>query len=162
MWTDGLTFNPKKCKFRVPELQFYGLVFSAEGVKPAPAKVEALKKMSPPRNAAEVHSLLGMAQYSAQFIPRFSEITAPLRMLTHKDSKWKWSSKEQQHYVLKDGYCSCSSLILHCVIVQGKKIQLSTCHDMQFLLLPTKKEHAVAEQLLYIRSSWTQFQNQFP
>ena len=35
----GLTFNPKKCKFCVPEIQFYGLVFSAERVKPAPAKV---------------------------------------------------------------------------------------------------------------------------
>ena len=27
----GLTFNPRKCKFRVPEIQFYGLVFSAKG-----------------------------------------------------------------------------------------------------------------------------------
>ena len=35
----GLTFNPKKCKFRIPELEFFGLVFSGEGVKPSPTKV---------------------------------------------------------------------------------------------------------------------------
>ena len=52
-------------------------------MKPAPAKVEALKKMSPPKNAGEVRSLLGMAQYSAQFISRFSKIIVPQRMLTH-------------------------------------------------------------------------------
>ena len=81
----GLTFNQKKCKFRIPEIEFFGFIFSNVGVKPSPTKVQALKEMNPPKNVAEVRSLLGMAQYSAQFIPGFSEITAPLRCMTCKN-----------------------------------------------------------------------------
>ena len=68
---------------------------SGEVVKPSLTKVQALKQMSPLKNVAEVRSLLGMAQYSAQFIPGFSEITAPLSFLTHKDANWKWTGREQ-------------------------------------------------------------------
>ena len=90
----------------MPEIQFYGLVFSAEGVKPAPAKVEALKEMSPPKNAGEVRSLLGMAQYSAQFVSRFSKI-----IVHHKDCKWKWSSEEQQSFEALQSALSCESVL---------------------------------------------------
>ena len=91
----GLTFNPKKCKFRLPQIEFFGFVFSKDGIKPSPSKVEALKQMDPPKDLSEVRSLLGMAQYSARFIPNFAEMTAPLRKLTQQRVKWKWSSTEQ-------------------------------------------------------------------
>ena len=54
--------------------------------------------MSPSKNAAEVRSLPGMAQYSAQFISGVSEITAPLRFLTLKNADWKWTSREQNSF----------------------------------------------------------------
>ena len=50
------------------------------------------------KDVSEVRSLLGMAQYSAQFIHNFAEITTPLRKLTHKDTKWKWSIDEQNAF----------------------------------------------------------------
>ena len=91
----GLTFNPKKCKFRLPQIEFFGFVFSKDENKPSPNKVEVLKQMDPPKDVSEVRSLLGMSQYSARFIPNFAEVTAPLRKLTHQGVKWKWSSTEQ-------------------------------------------------------------------
>jgi len=91
----NLTFNPKKCKFRVPKIEFFGFTFSGDGVQPAPSKIEALKLMTPPSSVQEVRSLIGMAQYSAQFIPNFAELTAPLRQLTHKDAKWQWTAAEK-------------------------------------------------------------------
>ena len=94
----GLTFDPKKYESRVPEFEFLGLVFCGKGVKPSPTKVQALNQMCPQENVAEVRSLLGVAQYSAQFIPGFSEITAPLRSLTHKNACWKWTSREQNSF----------------------------------------------------------------
>ena len=39
-----------------------------------------------------------MAQYSSQFIPNYSELVTPLRMLTHKDTKWKWGREEQKAF----------------------------------------------------------------
>ena len=92
----SLTFNPKKCKFRLPQIEFFGSVFSKDGMKPSPSNVEALKQMDPPKNVSEVRSLLGMAQYSARFIPNFAEMTPPpLRKLTHQGVKWSRSSTEQ-------------------------------------------------------------------
>ena len=91
----GLTLSPKKCKIGVPEIEFFGLTFSKRGVSPAPSKVEALRNMGKPTDAAEVRSLLGMAQYSSQFIPNFSDLTAPLRELTKSGSSWKWEEEEE-------------------------------------------------------------------
>ena len=91
----GLTFNPKKCKIRLPQIEFFGFVFSKDRMKPSPSKVEALKQMDPPKKVSQVRSLLGMAQYSARFIPNFAEMTTHLRKLTHQGDKWNWSSTEQ-------------------------------------------------------------------
>ncbi len=136
----GLTLNPKKCKFRVPEIEFYGLQFSANGVKPAPAKVEALQKMSPPKNATEVRSLLGMAQYSAQFIPRFAEITAPLRMLTHKNMKWKWTREEQKSFEALQSALSDESVLGYYEVGSETKLKVDAGPNGLGLILLQKKE----------------------
>ena len=93
----GLTLSPRKCKIGVPEIEFFGLRFSKDGVSLSASKVEALRNMDRPRpkNASEVRSLLGMAQYSAQFIPRYVAMTTLLRLLTHNDFPWTWGEKEE-------------------------------------------------------------------
>ena len=39
-----------------------------------------------------------MLQYCGRFIPKLAEISAPLRLLTHKDVKWTWTSKQQHAF----------------------------------------------------------------
>ena len=41
----GLAFKPKKCKFRPPQIEFFGFVFSKGGIKPSASKVQALKQI---------------------------------------------------------------------------------------------------------------------
>ena len=91
----GLTLSPRKCKIGVPEIEFFGLRFSKDGVSPSASKVEALRNMDRPKNASEVRSLLCMAQYSAQFIPGYAAMTTSLRMLTHNDIPWTWGETEE-------------------------------------------------------------------
>ena len=50
--------NKAKCKFSQTEISLYGHIFSAEGMKPDPLKVEAKKNANPPQNASEVKSFL--------------------------------------------------------------------------------------------------------
>ena len=90
----GLTLSPIKCKLGVPEIDFFGLRFSKDGVSPSASKIESLRNMDRPKNASEVRSLLGMAQYSSQFIPGYAAMTTSLRMLTHNDIPWTWGEKE--------------------------------------------------------------------
>ena len=99
----NLIVNRQKCKFLQPELSFFGMVFSEDGVKPDPNKIADLVDASIPSNASEVRSLLGMANFSAKFIPNFADITEPLRRLTHKNTVFKWEKEHSKAFKkLKD------------------------------------------------------------
>ena len=78
------------------EVSFYGHIFSSSGIEPDPKKVEAIHDASPPQNASDVKSLLGMTQYVSRFIPNYATSTAPLRFLTRQDTPWKWEQEEQK------------------------------------------------------------------
>ena len=93
----GLTFNPKKCKFRLPQIEFFGFVSSKDGMKPWPSKVKALKQMDPPRNVSKVCSLLGMVQYSARFISNFTRMTTPSASSPTKGSNGVCRAQSKQH-----------------------------------------------------------------
>ena len=91
----NLTRNQSKCAFSKSEINFFGLVFPAEGVGPDPKKVAAIKNAPHPNSQAEVRSLLGLATYMSRFIKDFSTITAPLCELTRKHASFKWQPCHQ-------------------------------------------------------------------
>ena len=97
----GATLNWPKCQFNMPELEFYGMIFNAEGMKPDPKKVEAVQKMEPPASKSEVHSFLGMTTYLCGFLQDYSTITAPLREVMKKDVPFVWGEAQQEafHYL---------------------------------------------------------------
>ena len=89
----GLTANLEKCEFGKNKIEFFGLVFSDNGVSPDPKKVADLHDAKEPQNQSEVRSFLGMAQFSARFIQNFATLTEPLRELTKQTSEWRWGEK---------------------------------------------------------------------
>ena len=53
-----------------------------------------------------------MTSCLSKFIPRYSSITAPLRALTRKDTRFQWSSKEEEAFVkIKASITSESTMI---------------------------------------------------
>lgn len=52
--TSGLKLNRAKCHFGKTELQFFGHIISADGVKPDNCKVESITKMPNPTNVKEL------------------------------------------------------------------------------------------------------------
>ena len=94
----GLTLNLDKCRFLKNHLEFFGLLFSHDGVRPDPKKISAFYNTTIPTTVGEVRSLLGMANYSSQFIPNFATITEPLRRLTHKEAKFIWGKEQEDAY----------------------------------------------------------------
>ncbi|CAB3999011.1 Retrovirus-related Pol poly [Paramuricea clavata] len=95
---NGLTLNLGKCLFLKQNLDFFGLVFSKDGVSPDPKQISALANSTTPTTPSEVRSLLGMANFSAQFMPNFATITEPLRMLTHKNIPFTWGDEQENAY----------------------------------------------------------------
>ena len=94
----GLVLNSSKCSFLQTELSFFGQIFSEKGTRPDPKRVEDLSNAAVPTNIQEVRSLLGMANYSAKYIPNFATITSPLRELTKKNAYFQWEKIHQKAF----------------------------------------------------------------
>jgi hypothetical protein len=91
----GLTLNAKKSKIKATSIEYMGHILTDGGLRVAEKKVDAVLRAATPTNASQVRSFLGLAQFSAKFIPHFATISSPLWDLTAKDAEWKWTGKEQ-------------------------------------------------------------------
>ncbi len=94
----GLTLNKGKCTFLKDTLEFFGQVFSKHGKRPNPKRFSDLLNAPIPKNVQEVRSLLGMANYSSQYIANFATISAPLRELTKKNARFEWKAVHQEAF----------------------------------------------------------------
>jgi hypothetical protein len=88
----NLKLNLSKCHFSQAELQYLGHVLSSDGIKPDPAKVEAVMTFPTPKSRSEVAKLLGLVTYLAKFCPDLAEIAQPIRQLTKKEVEWAWDA----------------------------------------------------------------------
>lgn len=77
--------SSKKTHFFLTEVAFLGHIITADGVKPDPAKVEAVRNWSQPTSAKQVRQFLGPVRYISSFLPHLSENTAVLTPLTKKE-----------------------------------------------------------------------------
>jgi hypothetical protein len=59
----GIKLNEENLKLHLPEVVFMGHIMRAEGLKPGPTKVKAIKKMPTPTFKQDVNRLLGMINY---------------------------------------------------------------------------------------------------
>jgi hypothetical protein len=64
----NITLNKGKCEFNRDKVEFFGYVFSKEGISSDPKKINAIKNAEPPKNAAEIRSLLGRAKCPGSFL----------------------------------------------------------------------------------------------
>ena len=53
-------------------------------------------QMPPPQNKEELHTFLGLMNYLAQFIPKFSQKAHDLRALLKQDAYWVWEPSHQK------------------------------------------------------------------
>ena len=94
----GIVLNPDKMKLRMSEVNFMGHLLTNKGLKPDPAKVEAITKLPKPQDVEGVQRLNGFVNYLAKFLPKLSEVMEPIRRLTRKDAPWNWSSEQDQAF----------------------------------------------------------------
>ena len=85
-----LSMKLSKCHFFAKEIQYLGHILGMEGIRPVPAKTEAIKAMHPPVNPKQVRAFLGLVGYYRKFIKNFARIAKPLTVLTRMDVKFKW------------------------------------------------------------------------
>ncbi len=91
----GVELNLSKCAFGQRQVKFLGHIVSAEGCKPDPSNVEAIRDMKVPTKVKEVCHFLGMCGFYRKYIPKFSKIATPLTNLTKINVLFVWIDKCQ-------------------------------------------------------------------
>ena len=94
-----LSMKLSKCHFFAKEMQYLGHILGVEGIKPVPAKTEAIKAMHPPVNPKQVRAFLGLVGYYRKLIKHFAKIVKPLTMLTRMDVKFEWKDTHNNTFM---------------------------------------------------------------
>jgi len=104
--TYNLKLNFEKVRVRKQQVRYVGHIISAEGLKPDPEKVRAMRDMPPPGTKEAVRRFLGSIQYLAKFLPMLSEVETPLREQTRKEVLFHWDKPQAAAFQkLKDMCC---------------------------------------------------------
>ena len=88
-----------KCEFIQPKVEYLGFEVTKEGLKPSPAKVQAVAEWPVPKTVKEIRSFLGLASYYRRFIKDFSKIAKPLTELTKDKTTWRWDKEEDKAFM---------------------------------------------------------------
>lgn len=94
----GLKLNKSKCKFRTSHVVYNGQLFTAEGMRPDPSKVEAIEQLQPPKNVKEVRTIVGMVNYLARYVPNVSNIMQPIQELVKSDVLFTWNASQENAF----------------------------------------------------------------
>ena len=92
----NIKLNFNKLQLRMTEVKYLGTIVTPDGIRPDPAKVEAIIGMPTPTDKAGVRRLLGMINFLAAHVPDMSTVTAPVRDLLKADVIFQWGPEQAQ------------------------------------------------------------------
>ena len=95
---NDLYMKLEKCKWKVREVDFLGVVIGLEGIKMEKEKVKGVLEWPTPKCVKDIQKFLGLANYYRQFIEGFAMVARPLHNLVKKDKKWEWTEKEEKAF----------------------------------------------------------------
>jgi len=93
---NDLYVKPEKCKWKVREVGFLGVVIELEGIKMEEEKMKEVLEWPMPKCVKDVQKFLGLANYYRRFIEGFASIARPLHDMMKKDKKWDWTEKQEE------------------------------------------------------------------
>ena len=98
----GLTLRREKCNLGKTSVSWFGWIFSSSGMSADPRKLDAVRAAGRPRDSDDVRSFLQACQYNAKFMvasdQAYSQMTHPLRVLTHKNARFVWGEEQEHAY----------------------------------------------------------------
>ncbi|XP_062557748.1 uncharacterized protein K02A2.6-like [Armigeres subalbatus] len=94
----GFTVRLEKCSFGRKQIKYLAHMLDQHGIRPDPAKVEAIKLMPAPTNVSEVRSFLGAVNYYGKFVPNMRALRSPMDDLLKTGAKFVWTSQCQRAF----------------------------------------------------------------
>lgn len=75
------------------KVEYLGYEVCQGQIRPNSRKIEALTALPPPETVTQLRQFNGLASYFRQFVPKFSQIMAPLYALTAGNGKLVWKQE---------------------------------------------------------------------
>ena len=88
----------EKCKWKVREVGFLGVVIGPEGIKMEEEKVKGVLKWPTPKCVKDVQKFLRLANYYHRFIEGFAAVARLLHDMVKKDKKWDWTERQEKAF----------------------------------------------------------------
>jgi hypothetical protein len=101
----GVCLKFKKCNFFQKEFKYLGFICSSVGLRPDPAKDDALVNRSAPTNVKELRSFICFGSYLRRFVVGYADLTAPLVVLLKKGARWDWNDECQRSLKGSKKFC---------------------------------------------------------
>ena len=95
---NNLYVKPEKCRQKVREVGFLGVVIGPEGIKMEEVKVKGVLEWPTPKCVKDVQKFLGLANYYRQFIEEFASIARLLHDMVKKDKKQEQTEKQNKAF----------------------------------------------------------------
>jgi len=95
---NDLYIKLEKCKWKVREVGFLGVVIGPEGTKMEEEKVKDVLDWPTPKCVKDVQKFLELANYYHRFIEGFASIARFLYDMVRKDQKWDWTEKQEKAF----------------------------------------------------------------
>ena len=92
---NDLFVKPEKCRFRVTEVDFLGMIISRDGIKMDPEKVNDILKWPKMMNVKQVHTFLKLGNFYRHFIKDYVIISRTMVDLTCKIVVFNFGDKER-------------------------------------------------------------------
>jgi hypothetical protein len=94
----GISLNPRKSHFSMPEGKLLGHIISVGGIKIDPKRVCSIQEIEIPRNKKAIQSFIGKINFLRHFVPNFVEILKPITNMLKKYVVIKWSLEEKSTF----------------------------------------------------------------
>ena len=81
------------------EVEYLGYLLTSDGIKLQQKKIEAIKRIKPPKNPKQLRSFLGLVNFYRDLWPKRSHILGPLSKLSSCTPKnWVWGRDQQKAF----------------------------------------------------------------
>ena len=88
----------EKCRWKVREVEFLGVVIGPERIKVEKEKVKGVLEWPTPKCIKNIQKFLELANYCCWFIEEFTTVAKPLHNLVKKNKKWEWTEREEKAF----------------------------------------------------------------
>lgn len=109
----GVVLSREESKFCLPSLLYLGFRVDERGLHVDISKVEAIMKLTVPKNSREIRRFIIITGWYRKFIPNLSTLIAPLTKLIQKNAPFVWTQDCEESFTkIKNILISAPILVL--------------------------------------------------